>query len=183
MRLQDNGGLAMAIGFHCKCGRPLRASLDAAGKRTKCPGCGQILTIPSQSTPESAAPVPQIAGAPAAPATEADPLALTIDWPPADLPRAETDLHRSSGAAIIKVDAAVADGPSQLEVPRTEDGSLQYRVLTQKDQGFAGKFSATKLEEMLNAHARQGWCLKSAVTIQIPGHGGHHDELIVILER
>ena len=52
------------------------------------------------------------------------------------------------------------------------------------DSGFfTGKFNPTKLEEALNAHARQGWCLKAAVTMNVPAHGGHHDELIVILER
>ncbi len=37
----------MAISFVCVCGKSLNAKDELAGKKTKCPGCGVILTIPA----------------------------------------------------------------------------------------------------------------------------------------
>lgn len=56
------------IAFSCtNCGRTLRANPEMAGKRTKCPGCATILTIPAA---EAAASAPKPAAPPAAaPAT------------------------------------------------------------------------------------------------------------------
>ena len=178
----------MAILFHCTCGRPLKANNESAGKKTKCPGCQAVLIIPNASGKvAAAAPVssPAIATSPTVPgATPDDPFALSLDWSTletrATASASETDLERSNDR--IKIDTGVA-GAILAEIPRTEDGSKQYHVLTQKDQGFSGKFNAAKLEELLNSRARQGWELKAAVTMNIPGHGGSHDELIVILER
>jgi RsiW-degrading membrane proteinase PrsW (M82 family) len=36
----------MAIAFSCKCGRPLKARDELAGKRARCPQCGTIMEIP-----------------------------------------------------------------------------------------------------------------------------------------
>lgn len=163
----------MSIVFHCTCGRPLRASAEYSGKKTKCPGCGQVLTIPAAEP----AKVAVAAGPP--PADE--PLSLDLDWSSHETPSlSEADPTRS-GSGVIKLDTGF-DPHQAAEIPRTEDGSRQYHVLGQKDLGFA-KFSPTKLEEALNAHAKQGWSLKSAVVMNLPGHGGNHDELVVILER
>jgi hypothetical protein len=41
----------MAISFSCKCGKQLRTTDENAGKKVKCPVCGQVLTIPSVRTP------------------------------------------------------------------------------------------------------------------------------------
>ena len=43
----------MAIVFHCKCGHMLRAQLESAGKRTKCPACEQVRDDPLRETRES----------------------------------------------------------------------------------------------------------------------------------
>jgi hypothetical protein len=59
----------------------------------------------------------------------------------------------------------------------------EYKILTQKDKGFSGKFDPARLEETLNSYARRGWSVKTALTMNLPGHAGNHDELIVILER
>ena len=39
----------MAIAFACACGKSLHAKDELAGKKTRCPGCGSILTIPALS--------------------------------------------------------------------------------------------------------------------------------------
>ena len=58
----------------------------------------------------------------------------------------------------------------------------QYKVLTQKDRMFSGRFSADKLEEAINAYAAQGWRAVSMVTAEMPGLG-KHEELLVLLEH
>ena len=169
----------MAISFHCKCGNLLRAQTEAAGKRTRCPACNQVLTIPAAVK----APVASVAAlSPAPPAEEADPFLTELDWSSLESKATPAvDPHRPT-SGVIKVDSVHTDAPAT-EQPRPDDGSRQYRVLGQKEQGIVGKFSAAKLEETLNEHARRGWSLKAAVTVNMPGHGGNHDELVVILER
>ncbi len=60
----------------------------------------------------------------------------------------------------------------------------QYKVLSQKDKWFSGKFDPQKLEEAINAYAKQGWMLKSAFSTDIPSFmGGSRQEAVIILER
>jgi hypothetical protein len=59
----------------------------------------------------------------------------------------------------------------------------EYKVLTQKDKWFSGKFDPSKLEEAMNAYAAQGWRIIAVTTASIPGFGGNREELIVVLER
>jgi len=58
-----------------------------------------------------------------------------------------------------------------------------YKVLTQKDKLFTGKFDPLKLEEALNSYAEQGWRLITCATADIPGIGGTRQEFIAVLER
>jgi len=59
----------------------------------------------------------------------------------------------------------------------------EYKVLSQKDKWFSGKFDPAVLESAINSYAQQGWVVKSAFTAQIPGFGGSREEALVILER
>jgi hypothetical protein len=69
-------------------------------------------------------------------------------------------------------------------MPTPVKTTKEYKVLTQKDKWFSGKFDPAKLEEALNAYAEQGWVVKAATTAAITGLiGGNRDEMIVILER
>lgn len=60
---------------------------------------------------------------------------------------------------------------------------MQYKVLTQKDRFFAGKFDPQKLEAALNGYATEGWRVIAATTAEIPGFGNKREELIVLMER
>ncbi|MBX6315524.1 MAG: DUF4177 domain-containing protein [Isosphaeraceae bacterium] len=62
-------------------------------------------------------------------------------------------------------------------------GQRQYKVLTQKDKWFSGKFDPEKLEQAVNAYAGQGWTVRGITTASIPGFGGNREELIVLMER
>jgi hypothetical protein len=59
----------------------------------------------------------------------------------------------------------------------------EYKVLTQKDKWFSGKFDPQALEKALNAYAEQGWKLVTCATPDIPGFGGNRQEFVGIMER
>lgn len=61
---------------------------------------------------------------------------------------------------------------------------MEYKVLTQKDKWFGGKFDPEKLEAAINAYAAQGWRVISSATATFPGlMGGGREEMVVILGR
>jgi hypothetical protein len=60
---------------------------------------------------------------------------------------------------------------------------VEYKVLTQKDRFFAGKFDPAKLEQAVNSYAEEGWRPISMATASIPGFGGNRDELVILMER
>lgn len=59
----------------------------------------------------------------------------------------------------------------------------EYKVLTQKDKWFAGKFDPMMLEKAINSYAQQGWRVISCATADIPGFGSARQEFITVLER
>ena len=59
----------------------------------------------------------------------------------------------------------------------------QYKVLSQKDKWFSGKFDPALLEQAINAYAQQGWRVISCATADIPGFGAARQEFITVLER
>lgn len=60
----------------------------------------------------------------------------------------------------------------------------EYKVLTQKDKWYSGKFDPDKLEGALNAYAKQGWQVVFGTTATFPGFLGRNaEELIVVLSR
>jgi hypothetical protein len=174
----------MPIAFQCLCGAPLKAKEESAGKKTKCPQCGKVIDIPGGATKVTAAVVAS------GPVASADPFAPDLDWSSLSGTHAAASAVASgpadpsrptSGAITIDSIAPTADGT---DPPRLADPSIrQYKVLSQKEQGFTGKFNPVKLEEALNQWAHRGWSVKTASSIKVQGHGGDHEELIVILER
>lgn len=59
----------------------------------------------------------------------------------------------------------------------------EYKVMTQKDRFFSGKFDPEKLESAINSYAAQSWQVRSIATAKIPGFTGEREELIVVFER
>lgn len=60
----------------------------------------------------------------------------------------------------------------------------EYKVLTQKDKWFSGKFDPAALETALNSYAKQGWSVVAAFSADIPRLvGGAREEAIIVLER
>ncbi len=178
----------MPIVFACPCGTNLKAKPEDSGKRTRCPRCGKVLTIPDGSDPVTA-----VASSKAT--SSGDPNAIAVDdlaWPTID-DHAHSEPASSHDVPVaerpettsIQVDSAVADRPHHdpLDDARPTDGTHQYKVLTPKDYGLTGKFNPSKLEEALNTLAHKGWGVRTASVLRIHSHSGDHDELILILER
>ena len=60
----------------------------------------------------------------------------------------------------------------------------EYKVLSQKDKWFSGKFDPEKLEQAMNSYAQQGWRVISAFSAQVPGvFSGSREEAVIIMER
>ncbi len=59
----------------------------------------------------------------------------------------------------------------------------EYKVLSQKDKWFSGKFDPALLEQAINSYAMQGWRVITCATADIPGFGGPRQEFITVLER
>lgn len=60
---------------------------------------------------------------------------------------------------------------------------FEYKVLTQKDRFFSGKFNPEKLESALNSFAAEGWRVIGVATGEIGSGLGNREEMIVFLER
>jgi hypothetical protein len=63
------------------------------------------------------------------------------------------------------------------------DNIYEYKVVTQMDSAFGGKFSPKKIEKVINLYAAEGWKVVSAVSTNFPGFAAHREELVFILER
>jgi hypothetical protein len=59
----------------------------------------------------------------------------------------------------------------------------EYKIITQKDRVFGGKFNPELIQNGLNAFAAEGWRVKAAVTTTFPGFSGAREELVFVLER
>ncbi len=88
--------------------------------------------------------------------------------------RLDVTYEQSAGGAPTASPAVGAGRPSM----------VQYKILTQKDRWFGGKFDPLKVEEALNAYAQEGWRVAATATASFPAFfSGNREELIVILER
>jgi Domain of unknown function (DUF4177) len=56
----------------------------------------------------------------------------------------------------------------------------EYKVMTQQDRFFSGKFDIGKLEAAMNSYASEGWEFKGVAT---PVFGAPSKEIILIFER
>ncbi len=59
----------------------------------------------------------------------------------------------------------------------------EYKVLSQTDNFFGGKFDQEKLEGALNAYAKQGWCVITTASAEFRSFAGNREQLFIILER
>jgi hypothetical protein len=102
---------------------------------------------------------------------------------PAVLPTA-VPIDDESAPIPVNLPTTPAPVPPPEPAPAESSEKKKYKVLSQKDMGFAVKFDALKLEETLNRFAAEGWRVQSMITLALPTHGGgFHDEVFVLLEH
>lgn len=75
------------------------------------------------------------------------------------------------------------DFSTNTAAPAAAPKFYEYKVLTQKDKWFSGKFDPAILEQALNAYAQQGWRVIACATADIPGFGVTRQEFVTVLER
>jgi hypothetical protein len=152
------------------CGHQGKVPDQLLGKKIKCQICGTSF--------QAAPPI-----APASPQIEAS-RGQTIDvdgleassWVATPASAAEHD------PVPVETNAAFTASPSGPQ--DTKGPAREYKVLTQKDKFFEGKFELSRLEGALNHYATQGWVVRAMSTPLVTGFsGGPREEIVVLLER
>jgi len=101
---------------------------------------------------------------------------------PSGISSGRPDVHLETLGQIREIlDALLATVRRQDK--ESTQSNRQYKVLTQKDKWFSGKFDPEKVEGALNSYAAQGWVLKSMATASVPGFGGNREEIVIVMER
>ncbi|WP_406693504.1 DUF4177 domain-containing protein [Singulisphaera sp. Ch08] len=161
----------MSISFNCECGKPLKSKEEMAGRKTKCPHCGTILTIPGTLAKSA-----NLAKTESIHSAHPDALKVEgLDWSSPEVTATTTASEPAPASGV--------DSLRRPDLPRPDDGSKQYKVLGQRDHSASGKINFASMEATLNEQAHHGWIMKAAFVINLPGHAGSHDEVVLILER
>ncbi|MEO0010550.1 MAG: hypothetical protein RIQ39_139 [Actinomycetota bacterium] len=58
-----------------------------------------------------------------------------------------------------------------------------FKVMTQKDRAFGGKFNPEKIEEALNAMGKEGWQIDGVTSAEFPSLTGGRQELVIFLSK
>jgi hypothetical protein len=149
------------------CGNLLRLVPEYAGRKVKCPRCNATIIAPEWDQ--------EAAASETGDGTEVD----FSGRSPSPSGMSQDELIPS---AILERLSEALEALKSREIGH-QSPAKQYKVLTQKDKWFSGKFDPELIEKALNAYAQQGWAVKSVTSASIPGAFGVRDELIVILER
>ena len=99
---------------------------------------------------------------------------------------------RYDGFGEALVQEVITEKKEKVEVPKpTINNKVEvpirrkvYKVISTRDGWFSNEFNTTKIENILNQYAYQGWTVKSCVTAEIPGlFSTTREEIIIILEK
>lgn len=96
-----------------------------------------------------------------------------------ETPAAQAAASRST-AAVPREEPVPETQSSQPELP---DAQSRYKVLTQRDRWFGGRFEVEKLEDAINAYAALGWKICGVATTLVTGLAGKREEVVVVMER
>lgn len=98
---------------------------------------------------------------------------------------AGTRLIRAHGISPGKAHRFAPGNPTRQtgDLPTTKGVHVfEYKVLTERDSKFSGKFDSESLEEMLNGYAGSGWRVVSGFLATSVWKSSKTD-IVVILER
>jgi hypothetical protein len=163
------------------------------GKRIRCGKCeNKFLVTPPPA--KGAAAAPSAEGSATPPAGTATGHAITIEgmeagtWEAPAVATAEThaeaDLHAKGAPSVDHHLDHEPQGVFTDSAAEHHADLKEYKLLTQKDKWFEGKFELGRLEAAINHYSHLGWTVKAMTTAQVAGFsGGIKEELIVLLER
>jgi hypothetical protein len=72
---------------------------------------------------------------------------------------------------------------SNLACEKKENAMKVFKVMTQKDRAFGGKFNPEKIEEALNAMGKEGWQIDGVTSAEFPSLTGGRQELVIFLSK
>lgn len=94
-----------------------------------------------------------------------------------------TDERRPLESSNGPQPVAVGESGGPRPVGDGDTDRVAYKVLTQKDRFFGGKFDPQKLEAALNSYAAEGWRVVGIATADIASWGSSRQELVVVMSR
>jgi|GEM_PF-617827 len=159
----------MPITVFCTCGQSFKAKEEHAGYRAKCLSCGSFVEIPKP---------------PAKPPALPDEFGTDVLFEGEEEDRVGVE-REATLTDVWKILNTIVDqlGSLSSQATANADRQREYKVITQKDKWFSGKFDPEKVEGALNSYAKQGWVLKGVANASVPGFGGQRDEIVIIMER
>lgn len=170
----------MSITFRCPCGKQSDLPESALGKRVRCNFCGALSIVAPQAEEEDPEPdwethiAESLLSAPEAPCGPGTTGVLEVE-PVVEAPALFDEVPSGEVAGAEETEA--------VREPARVENAKQYRVLTQRDKWFGGRFDPERFEEALNFFAGQGWVVRSMAAGSIGGFSGNREELVVLLER
>ena len=108
--------------------------------------------------------------------------AESVSYQPAPPGRdaAGRDVLRDAPPADHAAAQRTVEEPPAVELP---DDASRYKVLTQRDRWFGGRFEVEKLEAAINAYSTRGWRVCGVATAVVTGLAGKREEVVVVMER
>ena len=176
------------------CGEKGKLPKELIGHRIKCPKCATSFLV---SAPTKAAPTAAPTAA-AAVGNETVQVRALDKIPDKNLIAVDgLDESEWKATAVVSVEGAhdqdhehhddAAPAFTAHHEPHDPAPAVEgrhYKILTQKDRWFEGKFDAGRLEECLNHYARKGWTVNSMTSALMPGFGGTvKEEIVILLQR
>jgi hypothetical protein len=156
----------------------MEGSEEVCGVEIECPSCLQSLVVPDKTRAQIVS--SQRLSIPEAPSTQAIPYAVKVlttkdrafsgKFNPQTL-EAALNSYASEGWTLAGCDSAEFPGllggvrSELISVMHRVAGTMKkYKILTQKDRFFGGKFDPMKLEAAINAYVPEGWRVRAVTT-------------------
>ncbi len=173
----------MSITVRCSCGKQSNLPESFLGKRVRCNFCGALSIVDVQEAPEEHPELDwethvaeSLLSGPDPAGGEVTKTAL-MERPVVHEP------STSDEAPSDEAEAEEATEPEPVPTFTRVEGAKEYKVLTQRDKWFGGKFDPERFEEALNFFAGHGWVVRSMVAGNVAGFSGNREEVVVLLER
>lgn len=189
---------------HCK--QSLEAPQEMLGQQVNCPSCNGVIRLPSPTpAPQPVTSTPPLRPAPPPPPPleprqRAVPYAVKVltskdrflsgKFDPEKV-EAALNAYAAEGWSLADCDSASfpgilgGDRSELVTVMHRVGGRMKkYKVLTQKDRFFSGKFDPDKIEAAINSYVQEGWMVRAVTSASFPGLlSANREELIVLLEK